>query len=135
MMQNILQLLTTAINEKHCVAIRYRDQHQIRIIEPHVIYTDENGEMVVDGFQTRGYSAGGRPTPFWRPFRLKKITALSVLKESFTPRTAEGFSSNKLKYKSFIAMVEDNTRTFVYPFQQSAMQEVGPPLPKNPFRR
>jgi len=135
MMQNILQLLTTAVNEKRCVAIRYRDQHQIRIFEPHAIYTDENGEMVVDGYQTRGYSSGGRPTPFWRPFRLKKITALSVLKETFTPRTAEGFNANKLKYKSFIAMVEDNTRTFVYPFQQSQTQEVGPPPPKNPYRR
>lgn len=142
MAQNILQLLTAAINERRCVAIRYRDQHQIRVVEPHVIYTDENGEIVVESFQTRGYSAAGRPTPFWRPFRLKKITALSMLKETFTPRTAEGFSPNKGKYKHSIAMVEDRSRPFVYPFQQapvpaqtSTSQEMGPFLPKNPYRR
>lgn len=139
MAQNILQLLTAAINERRCVAIRYRDQHQIRVIEPHVIYTDENGEIVVESFQTRGYSAAGRPTPFWRPFRLKKITAMSLLKETFTPRTAEGFSANKVKYKHAIAMVEDRATPFIYPFQQAQVQtpsqEMGPFLPKNPYRR
>lgn len=139
MAQNILQLLTQAINERRCVAIRYRDQHQIRVIEPHVIYTDENGEIVVESFQTRGYSAAGRPTPFWRPFRLKKITAMSMLKETFAPRTAEGFSPNKLKYKHSIAMVEDRATPYIFPFQQTEAnvqaQEMGPFLPKNPYRR
>lgn len=137
MSQNILQLLHSAIKEKRCIAIRYRDQHQIRVLEPHAIYTDENGEIVIDCFQTRGYSASGRPPPFWRPFRLKKITALSVLKESFVPRSDEGFSASKTKYrKGLIAMVADSAAAFMYPFQIPAgAQEMGPPLPKNPYRR
>ena len=137
MSQNILQLLTNAIKEKHCVALRYRDQHQIRVLEPHVIYVDENGETLVDCFQIRGYSASGRPPPFWRPFRLKKITALSILKESFAPRTEEGFTPNKLKYKTgLITMVSENQSPFVYPFQApNVPQAVGPSLPKNPHRR
>lgn len=135
MAQNILQLLVSAIKERHCVAIRYRDQTQIRVIEPHAIYTDESGEIVVDSYQTRGYSAGGRPTPFWRPFRVKKITALSVLKEGFSPRFAEGFSPSKLKYRNgFVAMVDEQANSFVYPFQANP-EEMGPFLPKNPHRR
>lgn len=136
MAQNILQLLITAVKEKRCVAVRYRDQNQIRVLEPHAIYTDEAGEIVADCFQTRGYSAAGRATPFWRPFRIKKITALSVLKETFSARVDEGFSRSKLKYRNgFIAMVDEQaTETFVYPFQ-AAGQEMGPSLPKNPHRR
>lgn len=134
MAQNILQLLITAVNEKRCVAIRYRDQNQIRVLEPHVVYTDDGGEIIADCFQTRGYSAAGRPPPFWRPFRIKKITALSILKESFSPRMDEGFSPNKIKYRNgFIAMVGEPATDFVYPFQ--APQDMGPVLPKNPHRR
>jgi len=96
MLPNILTLMTQAIREKRCVAIRYYDQRQIRVIEPHAIYTDDRGEMVLDAFQTRGYSASGRPPPFWRPFRLKKITAVSLLKEYFEPRVADGFSPDRL---------------------------------------
>lgn len=136
MSQNILQLLNMAIKQKQCVAIRYRDQHQIRVLEPHAIYADENGETVVDCYQVRGYSASGRPAPFWRPFRLKKITAISLLQETFAPRVADGFSPTKLKYrKGLIAMVSATDLPFVYPFQATAPEDVGPQLPRNPYRR
>jgi len=52
MIPNILQLLTAAIREKRCVAIRYHDQRHVRVIEPHAIYTHESGELVMDAFQT-----------------------------------------------------------------------------------
>jgi predicted DNA-binding transcriptional regulator YafY len=108
MLPNILQIMTKAVKERRCVAIRYHDQRQIRVLEPHAIYTDDHGELVLDGFQTRGYSSSGRPTPFWRPFRLKKITAISVLKETFEPRTTEGFSPQRLKYQNhLVAIVEE----------------------------
>jgi hypothetical protein len=128
MLPNILTLMTQAIREKRCVAIRYYDQRQIRVIEPHAIYTDDRGEMVLDAFQTRGYSASGRPPPFWRPFRLKKITAVSLLKEYFEPRVADGFSPDRLKYRSgLVAIVQDSRPAFAYPVQPTA--EVGPFLP------
>ena len=145
MMPNVLQVLTNAIKEKHCVAIRYHGQKHVRVVEPHAIYSSENDEMVLDAFQVRGYSSSGRPTPFWRPFRLKKINAVSLLKESFTPRMEEGFSASKTKYKKgLIALVDDRRKTFAVPLQamvqansQANSQEVmGPHLPtKNPFRR
>lgn len=128
MASNILQVLSQAIREKRCIAIRYHDQRQIRVLEPHAIYTGERGELMVDAYQTRGFSSSGRPPPFWRPFRLKKITAVSVLKESFSPRVTEGFSPDRLKYKSgLVSVVQDNAApAFVYPTQQI---EMGPPLP------
>ncbi|HKQ30851.1 MAG TPA: WYL domain-containing protein [Burkholderiales bacterium] len=125
---NILQVLSQAIRDKRCIAIRYHDQRQIRVVEPHAIYTGERGDLMLDAYQTRGYSASGRPPPFWRPFRLKKITAVSVLKENFTPRMAEGFSPDRLKYKAGLVSVvhQDNTSAFVYPTHTT---EIGPPLP------
>jgi hypothetical protein len=85
--------------------------------------------MVLDAYQTRGYSASGRPPPFWRPFRLKKISALSILKEQFEPRTSEGFSTSRLKYKNgVVAIVQDHRPAFTYPTQ---VTEMGPFLPEH----
>ncbi len=135
MIPNVLQVLTTAVKEKRCVAIRYHDQTHIRVIEPHAIYTAENGEIVVDGFQVRGYSSSGRPPPFWRPYRVKKISAISLLKESFQTRTREGFAPSKERYKDgLVAMVDDRRRSFVYP-AVSLTEDMGPHLPSNPHRR
>jgi predicted DNA-binding transcriptional regulator YafY len=131
---NILQALSRAIKEKRCIAIRYHDQRQIRVVEPHAVYANERGELVLDAYQTRGFSASGRPPPFWRPFRLKKITAVSLLKETFEPRVAEGFSPNRLKYRSGLVVVVENkpAPAFTYPAQA---QEIGPPRPEELLRR
>jgi len=127
MLPNILHQLSQAIRDRRCVAVRYHDQRQVRVIEPHAIYSDERGDMVLDAYQTRGYSASGRPPPFWRPFRLKKIAALQILKEQFEPRTSEGFSTNRLKYRNgVVAIVQDHRPAFTYPTQQT---EMGPFLP------
>ena len=132
MASNILQVLSQAIRDKRCIAIRYHDQRQIHVVEPHAIYSGENGELMVDAYQTRGYSSSGRPPPFWRPFRLKKITAVSVLKEAFAPRISEGFSPERLKYKNgLVAIVQDSQPAFAYPTHTT---EVGPPIPAG-FRR
>ncbi len=135
MIPNVLHVLTAAVKEKRCVAIRYHDQTHIRVIEPHAIYTAENGEIVVDGYQIRGYSSSGRQPPFWRPYRLKKISAVSLLKESFETRTGDGFASAKEKYRDkVLAMVDDRRQSFVFP-SSVAPEEMGPHLPGNPHRR
>lgn len=148
MIPNILQLLTTAIREKRCVAIRYHDQRELRVVEPHAIYSHKNGELLVDAFQTRGYSSSGRPPPFWRPFRLKKISAISVLKETFETRLSEGFSHDKDRYqRRLVAMVDQRgiggsipprampSTNRAHLYTQPQPQDIGPHLPKNPFRR
>lgn len=134
MIPNVLSLISQAIKQKHCIALRYHDQRQIRVVEPHAVYTDERGELVLDGYQTRGHSASGRPPPFWRPFRLKKVTAVSVLKENFEPRVSEGFSANRLKYRSgLVAIVQDARPAFGY-VPPAQTTEVGPHLPQGTRR-
>jgi predicted DNA-binding transcriptional regulator YafY len=149
MIPNILQLLTNAIREKRCVAIRYHDQRHVRVIEPHVIYTHDTGELVVEAYQTRGYSSSGRPPPFWRPFRLRKISAVSLLKETFETRVREGFAHGKDKYRNgLVTMIDDRRRAGGLPPEAMARanatkpvysypqpDDVGPHMPKNPFRR
>jgi hypothetical protein len=85
----------------------------------------------------------------WRPFRLKKINAISPLKENFETRLQEGFSPEKEKYrKGPVAMVDDRRKSgevAVQALMQSATRqnlytqpqpaESGPQLPRNPFRR
>ena len=48
MLPNTIQLISQAIKEKRCIAIRYHDQRQIRVVEPHAVYTDERGELSMD---------------------------------------------------------------------------------------
>ncbi|MDH5649754.1 MAG: WYL domain-containing protein [Gammaproteobacteria bacterium] len=130
MMQNITKLLVKAVKEKRAVAIRYRKQKEIRVIEPHAIYTNDRGEVVVDGFQVRGYSDSGKSGPFWRPFRVKKISAISVLKEEFYPRVKEGFSTEKSRYRTgLLAMVELETPLRAFVYSSEALQQMGPFLP------
>lgn len=125
MIPNILQMLTVAIRDKQCIAIRYHDQRDVRVVEPHVVYTKENGELVVDAYQVRGYSSSGRPPPFWRPFRLRKIDAISVLKEHFETRTREGFAPDRERYtRGLVAIVDDRRKT-----------NIGPPVAKQPTAR
>jgi len=148
MIPNILQLLATAVREKRCVAIRYHDQQEIRVIEPHAIYTADNSEIIVDAFQTRGYSASGRPPPFWRPFRVKEINAASLMNQTFAVRSADGFNANRARYhKGLVAIVTDASRhqtraasVFSNPPPQIAYPpkavgaDIGPP-PRNLARR
>jgi predicted DNA-binding transcriptional regulator YafY len=132
MLANIMQVLSGAIRERRCVAIRYHDQRQVRVIEPHAVYSNDRGELVLDGYQTRGFSSSGRPTPFWRPFRLKRISAITVLKERFEARVTEGFSPSRLKYRNgCLAIVEDSRPAFQYPTQHTDM---GPFLPEGQRR-
>lgn len=124
---NILQVLTRAIKDRRCVALRYERQRAVRVVEPHAIYSDEHSQLMLDAYQVRGYSSSGRPMPFWRPFRVKKIAGVEILNNVFAPRTAEGFSAARLKYKNgLVAIVQSPAATFVHP---QAAVEVGPPRP------
>lgn len=111
MVPNILKILSKAIRERRCIAIRYHDQREIRIVEPHAVYTNEHGELVADSYQTRGFSASGRPAPFWRPFRLKRIASLTVLQETYSVRFSEGFRPDRLKYRNGLIAIVAPTGT------------------------
>ncbi len=129
MESNVLEILKRAIEDRRCVAVRYRGQQSVRVVEPHAAYTNDAGELVVDCYQTRGFSASGRRPPFWKRLRLKHIGAISVLKQAFEPRLLEGFSANKARYKrGLVAIVEADKPSFMHSPQ--ALREMGPFLPE-----
>jgi predicted DNA-binding transcriptional regulator YafY len=125
---NILQILSRAIKERRCIALRYQGQRSVRVVEPHAIYSDAESQLMLDAYQIRGHSSSGRPLPFWRPFRVKKIDEVEILKTVFMPRSAEGFSADRLKYKhGLVAIVEAPGAVFAQP--EAAALDVGPPRP------
>lgn len=127
MLPNILKLMTQAVEQQQRVAIRYHGQREIRILEPHAVYTSDRGELVADCYQIKGHSAAGRASPYWRPFRLKKIAAASLLKDKFEIRTREGFSANKARYRNgLISIVQAERPTHTYPIE--VLQTMGPNL-------
>lgn len=131
--QDVLHTLKRAVRECRCVALRYHGQSGLRIVEPHAIYSDAQSRLMLDAYQVRGFSASGRPPPFWRPFRLRKIESATLLAEKFGPRTAEGFSAARLKYKhGLLAMVA--TPRPPAPPAEAALAEVGPPRPPHLHR-
>ncbi len=105
MLPNVLQFISRAIRERRCLAIHFDGQRQVRVVEPHAVYSDELDRLILDAYQIRGYSEAARPTPFWRPFPLGQITSISLLKEGFAPRVLEGFSPNRPKYRRGLAVV------------------------------
>lgn len=128
--KNVIKLIAKAIKERRVIAIRYRGQDDLRVVEPHALYRNERGEITVDGYQVRGFSASGRPPPFWRPYRLKIITAITVLPDHFTARMNEGFSLDKKRYKKELLAAVDTTQTMNFKYTLEALQNMGPPKPE-----
>ena len=78
-----IKVLSKAAKERRCAAIRYDGQRHLRIVEPHVIYLDDQGSVMADCYQVQGYSDSGTAPPFWKTFRLSKIDAVFLLNTAF----------------------------------------------------
>jgi hypothetical protein len=114
-MSGVLNLLIEAIKTRRCAIIRYDGQQQIRVVEPHVIYTDDADNIVVECMQTRGQSDPDAAFPFWQPFYLKKINSVFLLNIAFEPRLQEGFRPDAESYKKgLLAMVAAPATSVVY---------------------
>lgn len=128
MLPSILKILSEAIRDRCRIAVRYQGQREIRVLEPHAIYTNDRGELVADCYQVKGFSATKRKTPYWRPFRLKKIAAVSKLKDTFEVRGDAGFNATASRYrKGLVAIVETSQPGHTYPVE--VLQQMGPQLP------
>jgi len=128
MVPRISEILSSAITSRRRIAIRYKNQTHIRILEPHILYRTRSGRCVVESYQVRGYSSGGRVPPFWRPFQLRKINSVDVLDEMFEPRMGEGFEAIRKLITGEILCVIDaapNEYTFLNP------AIYGPPKPED----
>lgn len=101
----VLRTLIAAVKQQRRVSIQYHDQPQLRVVEPHVIYNNGNGELIAECYQVRGYSSASRRTPYWRLFRIGKISVSELLDESFAPRVSEGFNPARQKYRAGLVVV------------------------------
>ncbi|MFQ5994582.1 MAG: hypothetical protein ACE5K1_05765 [Acidiferrobacterales bacterium] len=109
----VLKLLTKAAKERRRAAIRYNGQHHLRVVEPHVIYMDDEGSIVADCYQVKGHSVAGKAAPFWKTFRVNKINAVFLLNAPFEAAKAQGFRLNKQNYsRGLIAMAYDRPPTY-----------------------
>lgn len=106
-MPSVMKILNNAVKKRKTAVVRCNGHHSIRIIEPHAIYTTSSGEIVVECFQTRGYTESGNPPPLWTKFRLASIRSAYLLNDRFKVRLADGFNPEKIDYKhGLIAMVK-----------------------------
>jgi hypothetical protein len=83
------------MNTEICAAIRDRAIVQfhynggLRTVEPHCHGVSKDGNELLRGYQTEGYSQSGNPVG-WKLFSVSKISSLQ--------QTGEGFSSNRPDY-------------------------------------
>ncbi len=106
MTPDILKRLRLSIKEKRCAVLRYDGQQQIRVVEPHVIYTDQDGTVVVGCFQTRGPGNAGAHSLSWQLFQLRTIESVFLLDIEFKARIAHGFDPESPEFdRGLIAMV------------------------------
>ena len=79
--------LCKAISLLKKIEFYYDGKH--KIVEPHTIGINLKGNIMLSGFQVRGESS--RDIPDWGQYLLEKIENLSMIEETFTPRTQEGY--------------------------------------------
>jgi len=105
-MSDTLRLLNQAIIEKRCVAVRYGGRHQVWIVEPHVIYTDRDDNIIVDCYQLSKIAAGAEKRGYWRTLIWRNLDSVYLLNSEFNVRLKEGFELTKPEYLSgLVAMV------------------------------
>ncbi len=126
MLPNAQRLITSAVRNKRRVLIRYDGRSQSRVVEPHILYRSEAGNLTMVGYQVRGYHSSKRRGSFWRPFQLRKIDSMHVLDEVFEPRLREGYSAVAATIRgALLAKLESKENRYTY----LSTELQGPPTP------
>ena len=71
--------------------------------EPHIVYESSAGKVLVDLYQTGGYSSSEQ-APTWRPIALVDVRSVVVLDERFEPRSTYN-SHSRSRYRRIICAV------------------------------
>jgi len=101
----MLEDLINAITNKNVVLLRGKNDRGDRIVEPHIVYEAPNGNVLVDFYQTSGYSSSGN-LPSWRRLTIDDIVSLQVLSSQFQARSREGYNPlNKQRYFRILCKV------------------------------
>ncbi len=101
------------VQEEMCAAVSKRAVVRItrakdprgtsRTGEPHIVYESSAGKVLVDLYQTDGYSSSERP-PMWRPIALADVRSIVVLDETFKSRPSYN-PRNRSRYRRIICAV------------------------------
>ena len=126
MVINIIDTVSAAIVNRRRLRISYKGQSGTRLVEPHMLYRTPSNRYILESYQVGGYSSGGRVPPFWRPFRLRKVSSVQVVDELFDPRIVEGYQTiRKLVNGQILSAVELEDNEYCY-FNAGVY---GPPKP------
>ena len=96
-----------AIQNRNVVVVSSRKDPagSTRTVEPHIVYRSSAGRLLVDAYQTGGYSSRGG-LPAWRPLSVSDISRVESLAETFQARRAEGYNpSNRDRYRLVVCQV------------------------------
>lgn len=87
-----------AIDAKVAVELVYeRDRGAgSRICRPHILFENAKGSLLVDVFQTEGYSSQG-DLPAWRQLFVDQLVDVRLLPDAFD-EPAEGYTDNVSRY-------------------------------------
>ena len=96
--------ICAAIRDLRQLSLQGKDDLASRIIEPHVVYEAANGRVLVDFYQTQGYSSSGN-LPAWRRLSLDDIQQIETLVDEFEARYAEGYNPASTRYVRIICKV------------------------------
>lgn len=101
----MIEELCEAINNKSIVVLRGKADRGNRTVEPHIVYEAPNKNVMVDFYQTAGYSSSGK-LPAWRRLLINDILEVRVLTDPFETRIKEGYNpSNKQRYFRIICKI------------------------------
>lgn len=97
------------MNPEICAAIRTRSVIQfyydggLRTVEPHCHGVSKNGNELLRGYKTGGYSQSGKPVS-WKLFSVRKISSLKQTEEIF-PSNRQDYNPNDRAMKSICCSV------------------------------
>lgn len=126
MLPNLYKTIASAIRNKRRIIIRYSGRSRSRVVEPHILFKSEEGEVSLLGYQIRGYHSSKRNDSFWRAFQLRKIDGIYVSPELFEARLNQGYAAvaGRLKGEVLSSLVADADD---YGFFDGRLY--GPPVP------
>ncbi len=68
------QTICAAIRDKKCLRFRYKNE--VRVVEPHLLGYDSDGDLTLSAWQVSG------TRPDWRDFHVAKISGLTTTEQN-----------------------------------------------------
>jgi len=94
-------LLCNAISQRRSISLWYGGGS--RVADPYIVYEGSTGKILVDAYQTAGYSERGESVG-WKRFEVDQISALQVLGRAFSVRTDYN-PNNRERYVHIICAI------------------------------